>query len=435
MNKKIILAVFVLLLTSAAFCQDRLRTKGKEPGMMLDLSKFSMGTMNKVEDKKQYLSTIQLEKQRIQNYTLGIVYENAYLFYKRGDFQRAQELAQSILTIDPEFKNARTLADQAHSMGTYGTVSEGEIITAKKSDAQSLYSQGRLIEAQRKYKEVLAIRPNDAEARAWVSRIDKEIAAEYERRGDAAYAGGDQNKALDNWYNALLIRKDDGALVSKITKTEQQVKDADLQQAMKEGAENYTNGKLLASYASFQQALKIQPGEPKAAKFSAQLRNEIGQGYAASGNKAYYAGRYDNAIDNWNEAKNWGYDSATLDASIKRARAAKNAPTPASAAAATTTTTTTSGSTLNPAQPSGHDASYTPPTETFQQTLPTANTGRVSEENKQLSQEAYERGVKAFNDEDYETARKEWTNAKQLDPGNTEAEQGLRKVQEMLEWR
>ncbi|MDR0292116.1 MAG: hypothetical protein LBI01_05055 [Elusimicrobium sp.] len=431
MNKKILIIVMAAFLTVSAFCQDRIRTRGKESGMMLDLSKFSMGTMNKVEDKKQYLSTIQLEKQRIQNYTLGIVYENAFLFYRRGDFQRAQELAESILAVDPEFKNARTLADQAHRMGTYGTVSEAEIISAKKTDGQTLYSSGRLIEAQRKYQEVLAIRPTDQEARNQIAKIDKEIATEYDRRGDSAYSQQDYNKALDQWYNALLIRKDDGALVSKITKAEKQVKDADLQAAMKDGVENYTNGKLLASYDSFQKALKIQPGEPKAAKFSAQLRTEIGQGYVSSGNKAYSAGRYDNAVANWQEAKNWGYDSGTLDAAIKKARAAKNAPPPS------TTKTTSSSSSAAGSGSEGYGAGFTPPTEqaTFQTTLPTVDSGRVSEENKRLSQEAYQRGIKAFNDEDYETARKEWTSAKQLDPGNTEAEQGLRRVQEILEWR
>ena len=428
MNKKRIIIIFVFLLTSAVFGQDRIRTKGQEQGMMLDLSKFSMGTMNKVEDKKQYLSTIQLEKQRIQNYTLGIVYENAYIFYRRGDYQTAFELAQSIVTIDPEFKNARTLADQARRMGAYGTTSEKDIITAKRSDAQTLYNQGRLIEAQRKYQEILAINPNDADAAAAAARIDKEIAAEYERRGDAAYSRQDFSGALDNWYNALLIRKDDGALVSKITKAEKQSKDIALQQAMKEGAENYAGGRLLAAYDSFQKALKIQPGEPKASKFSAQLRTEIGQAYVNSGNKAYASGRYDNAVDNWNMAKSWGYDSAPLDAAIKRARSAKNAPAPSPSAAGPSAPAAASA-------PKGAD--YTPPTETptFQATLPTASDGRVTEENKRLSQEAYGRGVTAYNDEDYETARKEWTTAQQLDPGNTEAAAGLRKVQEMLQWR
>ena len=34
------------------------RQHGKEEGMLLDLSKISMGTLNDVEEKKQYLSTV-----------------------------------------------------------------------------------------------------------------------------------------------------------------------------------------------------------------------------------------------------------------------------------------------------------------------------------------------------------------------------------------
>ncbi|MGB2579808.1 tetratricopeptide (TPR) repeat protein [Elusimicrobium simillimum] len=433
MNKKIILTVSTVLavcfVSSAVFAQERLRTRGKENGMILDLTRFSLGTMNNVEDKKQYLSTIQLEKQRIQNYTLGVVYENAYTFYRRGDYQRAQELAQAILAVDPEFKNARTLAEQAHRMGTYGTVSEAEIVAAKTAEGQRLYELGRLVEANRKFEEILAIQPSNGAARNWIAKIDKEIAVEHERRGDEAYAAKDYDKALDQWYSALLIKKSDTGLVNKITKTEKQIKDTQLQAAMKEGAENYANGKYLAAYNAFDKALKIQPGEPKAQKFASQLRTEIAQGYVDSGNRNYYAGKYDNAIANWQAAKQWGYDSAPLDNAIKKARNAKLAPKK------TTTKTTTGTKTpdTTPVEPDEFKPIIEEPD--FKAPLPTVDSARVSEENRRLSQEAYTRGARAFNDEDYETARKEWTAARQLDPGNSDAEQGLRRVQEMLEVR
>ena len=114
MNKQILIAILVsLTLQAAASTFNRevpTRQYGKEAGMLLDLGKISLGTLNDVEEKKQYLSTVQLEKQRIQNYTLRMVYENAYQLYKQGDYQRAQELAQTILSIDPNFKQAQTLA-------------------------------------------------------------------------------------------------------------------------------------------------------------------------------------------------------------------------------------------------------------------------------------------------------------------------------------
>ena len=120
-----------------------IRQHGKEEGMMLDLNKISLGTLNDVEEKKQYLSTVQLEKQRIQNYMLRQVYEEAYTLYRRGDYQRAQELAQTILSIDPNFTQAATLAKQAGHMGAYGTTSEAEVIEAKFQEANRMYDSGR----------------------------------------------------------------------------------------------------------------------------------------------------------------------------------------------------------------------------------------------------------------------------------------------------
>ncbi|ACC98753.1 Tetratricopeptide TPR_2 repeat protein [Elusimicrobium minutum Pei191] len=437
MNKSIryfLVILTVCFLAGAVHSQDRTRTRGKEKGMILDLTRFSLGTMNKTEDRKQYMSTIQLEKQRIENFTLGIVYENAFFFYRRGDYQRAHDLAMAILAVDPEFKNARTLAEQAHRMGTFGTLSESEIIAAKTAEAERLHANGRLVEANRKFDEILAIQPNNGNAKNWQRKISKEIAQEHERRGDAAYAKGDFEKALDQWYSALLIRKEDPSLVSRIVKVEKELKDKKLTAAMKEGAEYYSAGKLVSSFNAFQRALKIQPAEPKAQKFSDQLRTEIAQGYVNSANKFYKSGKYDSAIANWNEAKKWGYDANTLDAAIKKARNAKTAST------AKKTTKPISGSVTKPEIPTveqedpfAQDPVFDEPN--FNAQLPTVETTRVSEENRRLSQEAYGRGVKAFNDEDYETARKEWNTAKQLDPGNADAEQGLRRVQEMLEVR
>ena len=130
--KKLLFIIPLLISAVSLNAADRpLRERGKEPGMILDLQKISLGTISSVEEKKQYLSTVQLEKQRIQNYTLKMVYENAYDLYKRGDYQRAHELANVILSIDPSLTKAQTLSKEAGRMATYGTLSEAEIINMK----------------------------------------------------------------------------------------------------------------------------------------------------------------------------------------------------------------------------------------------------------------------------------------------------------------
>ena len=276
MNKYCTFALVFALVPSfagaAAFRGEvPVRQHGKEEGMLLDLSKISMGTLNDVEEKKQYLSTVQLEKQRIQNYTLRMVYENAYLLYKHGDYQRAQEMAQTILSIDPNFK-------QAQHMGTYGTISEAQVIEAKFQETIRLYDSGRLVEANDKLNEILTIQPGNSKAQAWKRKIDYDIAKEYARRGDVAYEKGDYQAALDAWYNSLLMRKEDSKLVSKIAETENKLRKQQVEESMKQALDFYNKGQYVESYAVFERITKIQPGDPRVQKYMSQLKNEIAAG-------------------------------------------------------------------------------------------------------------------------------------------------------------
>lgn len=416
-----------------------LRQKGKEAGMLLDLQKISIGTLSDVEERKQYLSTIQLEKQRIQNYTLRMVYDNAYRLYRHGDYQRAQELAQTILTIDPNFSQAQTLAKQATFMNTYGTASEKEVIDAKLQEAQRLYNSGRLVEANQKLDEVLTIRPNQATAKNWRKRIDLEIANEYVRRGHEAYAREDYQGALDNWYNTLLIRKDDNALVNRIAQTENLLRKQQVEAAMEEALSFYNQGKYLEAYSVFERITKIQPGDARAQKYMMQLKDEIADGYYVAGNKSFNSKRYDTAISYWTNAKKWGSNPLEMDALIKKARNAKETALRKQQEAAS-----------RPARPVAPEPTLEPEPEPEPiEVLPTpepitgedpgglipAGPTRVSEEASAASRQKYIEGLDAFNQDDYERARAAWIVAKQLDPGNTDADLGLRKVEEITGMR
>lgn len=56
----------------------------------------------------------------------------------------------------------------------------------------------------------------------------------------------------------------------------------------------------------------------------------------------------------------------------------------------------------------------------------------VSAENRLASQQRYLEGLKFFQNANYEKARSEWTTAKQLDPENTEAAAGLKRIEQIL---
>ncbi len=463
MFKKLLSVLLVLSIASCAFAYsrttDRVRTRGKEAGMMLDMQKFNLGTLNNVEDKKQYLSIIQLEKQRIQAYSLNQVYEDAYIFYRKKDYQRSYELAEAILAIDPQHVQARTLSEQAYLMGAYGTLSESEIISGKMEEGKRLYNAGRLVEAQRKFEEILTIQPYNSQASSWVSKIEKEIANEHERRGDVAYRKGDYVTALDQWYSALLIRKDDSALLSKISTAETEYRNMQVKEAMTEAMTYYSEGKYITAYNSFQKVLKIQPGEAKATKYSLQLREEIANGYITSGNKALSTGKYDNAIANYAESKKWGYSTSKADGLIASARRARDKAVAAGTYKSTTTigaagTSSSAASTATKTEITTTTITHSPDypiddprgiiekqttTQTVTNTakdynteLPSSASTRVTAEQAQLSRERYRRGLIAYNEEDFETARKECAYAKQLDPGNSDADACLRKIEEIV---
>ena len=455
MKKYLLLTLAVSVAAAAAAAPLRqpnpIRQHGKEEGMILDLNKITLGTLNDVEEKKQYLSTVQLEKQRIQNYMLRQVYENAYTLYRRGDYQRAQEMAQTILSIDPNFTQASTLAKQASHMGAYGTTSEAEVIEAKFQEANRMYDSGRLVEANEKLDEILTIQPHNSKALSWKKRIDKDIAQEYSRRGNVAYDQQDYQRALDNWYNALLIRKDDPALVNKIAQTENLLRKQQVKEAMEEAMNYYNQGRFVESYSVFERITKIQPGDTRVQKYMSQLKDEIAQTYFTAGNKSYSAQKYDSAISYWTNAKKWGADSAYMDRLIKKARNAKEealrrkqeAMRKAAEAAEKKAeeeaqidepieTVTVEGDGLAPLGTSGAagGAVLGPDGNVVTQGIGAA-AGRVSAEASAASRQKYIEGLDAFNQDDYERARAAWIVAKQLDPGNTDADLGLRKVEEL----
>ena len=438
-----------------------IREHGKEEGMMLDLNKVSLGTINDVEEKKQYLSTVQLEKQRIQNYMLRQVYEDAYTLYKRGDYQRAQEMAQTILSIDPNFTQASTLAKQASHMGAYGTTSETEVIDAKFQEAARLYNSGRLVEANEKLDEILTIQPHNSKAQSWQKHIDKDIAQEYARRGNVAYDKKDYQTALDNWYNALLIRKDDPALVNKIAQTENQLREQQVKEAMEKAMNYYNNGQYLESYATFERITKIQPGDQRVQKYMGQLKEEIAQGYYDAGNKSFNAAKYDPAISYWTQAKKWGADANQMDSLIKKARNAKEdalrrkqdqakqamikaqqEKEAAKAKEQEKQDEELQDENIETIMEMGNGGlSPLPGTSSGNQLQDVGNNtyqgigsagGRVSAEAQEASRQKYKEGLDAYNQDDYERARQAWIVAKQLDPGNTDADLGLRKVEGLI---
>ena len=66
-----------------------------------------------------------------------------------------------------------------------------------------------------------------------------------------------------------------------------------------------------------------------------------------------------------------------------------------------------------------------------QSSVPVAQTPVINK--KELARQKFIEGLRAFHDEDFQTAQQRWTEAQQLDPTNKDIELGLAKVKEMTE--
>jgi len=252
--------------------------------------------------------------------------------------------------------------------------------------------------------------------------------------------------------------------------------------------EFYNKGQYVEAYAVFERITKIQPGDARVQKYMSQLKNEIAAGYYNAGNNSYNANRFDQAIAYWNNAKKWGADAHTIDCLIKNARDAKEtyirikqeqkiietrraeqaaiqAQEDAKKAEEAATiaeqkkeeeeqietvdvidtipgsvpgSVPGSGTGVVPGVPgatgTGTASGNGPAAREGSEALPTigGSMTRVSAEASAASRAKYIEGLDAFNQDDYERARNAWNVAKQLDPGNTDAELGLRKIEELL---
>ena len=243
----------------------------------------------------------------------------------------------------------------------------------------------------------------------------------------------------------MLIRKDDSALVNKIAQTENDLRKQQVKESMEQAMNYYNKGQYLESYSTFERIAKIQPGDQRVQKYMTQLKDEIAQTYYTAGNKSYNAGRYDSAVSYYTNAKKWGADANQMDQLIKKSRNAKenalrrkqqaqlDALKQAEKAAAAqeeepieTVSVESGNSSLNPLIPAGETIDANNTTQGIG-----GAAGRVSAEASAASRQKYIEGLDAFNQDDYERARQAWIVAKQLDPGNTDADLGLRKVEEL----
>lgn len=425
----------LLLLTTVLCSFFVIRVAAQTPeALFLDMQKINLGTMNVGDEKKQYITSIQSDKQRIQDHMLKGVYENANALYKKGDHARAHELAERILAIDPSNQDARNLLQKTQNTSKGGGPLSKEVLSDKFQQGLALYRQGHNLEASQKFEEVLASAPKNVRARYWLEKSYDKLFEEYDEKGDRAFIDGNYQLALNQWYSALLVKGDNDFIVSKIRQTEDKVKTDAVQHFLQQGLAQTRSGQLERAYASYNKALEIRPNDDNIRDMERNVKNKIASGYMDSGKDSYYAAKYDTAIAQWKKASQWGYDKKYVNSLISRANEQKQAELRARQEREEQMRREAEEA-ANRERELREEERRRRKLEELQgedlgSLMQTDGSG-VSEENKRAADKKHTAALAHFQNNDYERARTEWTIARQLDPTNPDVEEGLKRLDEL----
>jgi tetratricopeptide (TPR) repeat protein len=428
--------IFLTILAAALPCSAQQRAGVKsEESLFLDLQKTGLGSLTEFEEKKKFLETVKLEKQKIQGKMLDNVYENAFEYYRQGNYEDAKDLATKILAIDPGYQDAQMLLEASNQLrgSLRPNMSEKIMIEDRFKTALSYYNEGRIVEAHKKMDEVVKLSPNNIKAKYWLAKMKDDLKDYYTQKGKDAYKDRDLKEALDNFYNALLIRPKDSPTVEWITRVEDELRQQRANDKLKEALEFYAQGRLKDAYEGLQRALEIQPGDPKAGKLMGEVKLEIENGYLASGKKFYGARRYTDAIGEWDKAKPYTANMSYINKLISRAREQMKSESDEKkrrAAEAERRAKAEEDARLKEEAQRKKDEEEAKRKGTTVEEI--KKPAGISEENRLASQQHYLEGLKYFQNSNYEKARDEWTIAKQLDPANADTAAGLKRIEQIL---
>ncbi len=429
--------ILLAMVFSAALCAPAAAQRVKsEESLFLDLQKTGLGSLSELEEKKKFLETIKLEKQKIQAKMLANVYENAFEYYRQGNYEDAKEMAAKILSIDPNNQDAQMLLEASNQLrgSLKPGMSEKLMIEDRFKMALSYYTEGRVVEAHTSMQEVVKLSPNNIKAKYWLTRIKDDLKEYYFLKGSELYAARDLKESLDNFYNALLIKPRDALTIDWITRVENELRAQRANDKLKQALELYAQGKLRGAHDGLKQALEIQPGDAKASKLLAEVRLEIENGYLASGKKLYGVRKYPEAIAEWDKAKPFTASMAYLNKLIARAREQMRAEADEKRRRSEESARRVREE--EEARAREEEARRKAEAEAKRKGMTVEEVVKkpqgVSEENRLAAQQHYLEGLKYFQNSNYEKARDEWTIARQLDPSNADTAAGLKRIEQIL---
>ncbi|MEA3306947.1 MAG: hypothetical protein U9Q34_04080, partial [Elusimicrobiota bacterium] len=357
----------------------------------------------------------------------------AFEYYRQGNYDEAKVLSAKILSIDPNFEDAAMLLDASSQLRGKSRpfLSRRLLMRDRFRTALSLYKEGRIIEAYNKMEQVVKLSPTNIKAKYWLKKIEDDLKDYYFSKGKKYYKNRNLQKALDNYYNALLLQPKDEIILFEIAKTEEELRDSRANDKLKSALEYYAQGKLLSTHAELKKVLEIKPSDSKAAKLLNEVRAEIEKGYIAAGRKEYSRRKYDKAIALWTKAKPYSNGVGYINRLIKRTNdQVKREKKEKERRRAEAARRKKEEAARRKREAEEKKRNFSTP-----KAGPIVDDGRkkrILQENRIAAQHHYLAGLKYFQNSDYEKAKNEWTIAKQLDPENADSQAGLKRIENIL---
>lgn len=410
--------------------------------LALDFSKTELGPLSSQEGKKKYLYTIQLEKSRIMHRLLRVVYGNAYDLYREGDFEGSRELASKVLAMDPSFQDAAILHKAASELkgASKPLLSERKWVQDRFDEGLALYRQGRVVEASQRWEEAVKLSPGNLKARYWLKKARNEVAEEHFQRGQKAYRQHQLRDTLEQWYAALVLNPKYPRLVPAISKVEAELRRQEANEKLQQALDLYGRGKTGEALTMLDEVLQIDPGEAKAQKLIAEIRLEIAAQHVAEGRKLYKGRSYTRAIDEWRKAVEFGYDPRRANLLISRARSQMRREAEARAEAERRRKeeeerTRQEEERKRQEEEERRRREEEEKAKQLDATPPEAAPAAVgsSEENRKAAIQHWNSGIIYYQKGDLAKARDEWLLCKQLDPGSSDCQTGLQRIDQTYE--
>lgn len=414
-----------LVILLIMMCNNILAQKVKDESIaFLSLGNVGLEKLSDVEEKKRFLETVYMEKERVQQYVIKRILDNAYELYQKGDYEGAEAVARRVLSIDPSYEEARIIAEAASGAGGKGSISRGVSFEKQMEEALSLYQKGETLEAYKRMGVLTKLSPKNVKARYWYKKIEGDLKDYYLSKAEEYYSAGDKKNALSMYYKAMEYAPKDESIALKITQIEGEIRQEKVNEKLKKALEIYSQGKLEESYNILKDAIAINPADERVNKIFSELKTEIETKYIKEGNDYFKKKNYQMAIKSYTVALKYSDDQAKIDKLISQAKSAMKKEEELRRK-------------KEEERRKREEERKKEEEKKKQQAQQEAEEKQdkkdiVTEQNRMAAQQHYLEGIKHLQSGDYQKAKESFTIAKKLDPTNPDIDAALKRIEQLL---